>query len=125
LSIIRTVLAVLIAISLALALGPGASAFAVAHESDMAAMVPNAEAGMDMPDCHKAMGGTTSTGCKCCDTKSKCPDQATCLLKCFKVIGAITSPAKTARLVRVRYRPSEPEKPPNWARTPPFPPPRS
>jgi hypothetical protein len=119
LSIIRTVLAVLIAISLAL--GPGASAFAVAHESDMAAMVPNAE----MPDCHKAMGGTTGTGCKCCDTKSKCPDQATCLLKCFKVIGAITSPAKTARLVRVRYRPSEPEKPPNWARTPPFPPPRS
>ena len=121
--IIRPVLAFLITISLAF--GPGAAAFAAARESVAAAMNAYAEIGMEMPDCHKAMAGAISKDCKCCDTKSKCPDQATCLLKCFKVIGALTSPAKTAPLVTVRYSPAEPEKPPDWARSPPFPPPRS
>jgi hypothetical protein len=123
LPIIRTFLAVLITLSLAF--GPGAAVLAAARESVVTAMSADAKAGMDMPDCHKAMGGAASKDCKCCDKKSKCPDQATCLLKCFKVIGALTSPTRTAPLVTGRYSPAEPEKPPDWARAPPFPPPRS
>ena len=121
----RTGLAILIAFSLAF--GPGAWALvpAVAPESGMATMSADAEAGLDMADCHKAMGGRATGDCKCCDTKSKCPDQATCLMKCCKVIGTLEPPAMMAPLVTASYHPAEPEKPPNWVNSPPAPPPRS
>ena len=130
-NIVRTILSVLITISLTLA--PGAAAFAATHEraaptTTAAADTNMAMAGMDMSDCMKAMGGSSSSDksdCKCCDTKSKCPDTANCMTKCCKVIGALKPAGKMIAVLTVAYRQAEPAKPPNWVSTPPAPPPRT
>ena len=134
LNALSTILAILISISLTFA--PGASAFAATHERVAPTMGVSADsdtamAGMDMSDCMKAMsgGGTANSSsksdCKCCDTKSKCPDQATCVTKCCKVIGALKSAGTMIAIATIQYRRAEPAKPPNWVSTPPAPPPRS
>ena len=124
----RIIFTFLIAISLALA--PVAFAHAVVHDSSMPAVSADTETGMDMPgmdmaDCHKARGSTPNNECTCCDTTSKCPDQATCMMKCCKALGAVRSAARIVSLVLFHYRPADPEKPPNWVNAPPAPPPRS
>ena len=100
-NIVRTILAVLITISLTLA--PGVSAFAAVHENaapttmSASADTNMAMADMDMSDCMEAMnsrgagvaGNSSSGDCKCCDAKHKCPDSANCMTKCCKVIGAL------------------------------------
>jgi len=145
LKIVRTILAVLITLSLTFA--PGASAFASTHERGAPTMTVSAHTKMmgemkmddtamadmgmssDMSDCMRAMQGAPSdsskSGCKCCDTKSSCPDQATCMAKCCKVIGAWKPAGNVMTLTSMVYHQAEPAKPPEWARTPPAPPPRT
>ena len=132
-NIVRTMLAGLIAVSLALA--PGLSAVAAVHAN--AATTVHASAGiatdatMDMSDCMKAMAGeaaagdATKGGCQCCETKSKCPDQATCMSQCCKVLAMVMPAGKRIALTTIQYRHAEPAKPPEWLSTPPAPPPRS
>lgn len=82
-----------------------------------------------MSDCMKAMQAegvdTSNSGCKCCDTKQKCPDAANCMTKCCKVLGMLKPAGKMIALTAVQYRQAEPAKPPEWLSTPPAPPPRS
>ena len=136
-NIVRTILAVLITISLTLA--PGVSAVAAVHENAApTTMSASADTGMamadtDTSDCMKAMqgkgdgviGDSANGDCKCCDTKSKCPDTASCMTKCCKAIGALKPAGKMIAVSTVAYRHAEPAKPPNWVSTPPAPPPRS
>ena len=137
-NIVRTILAILITISLTLA--PGVSAVAAVHENgaptttSASADTSTAMTDVDMSDCMKAMhaksvgGSDTSTsksGCKCCDTKHQCPDSANCMTKCCKVIGALKPAGKIVALTMVAYHQAEPAKPPNWVSSPPFTPPRS
>ncbi len=132
-NIVRTILAVLIAVSLALA--PGLSAVAAAHENAATTVPASADAGAnastELSDCMKAMAGDAATGdatkggCTCCDTKSKCPDQATCMSKCCKVLAVVKPAGKRIALTTIQYRHAEPAKPPEWLSTPPAPPPRS
>lgn len=88
-----------------------------------------ADAGMDMSDCMKAMhdgsGTSEKTHCKCCDTQNKCPDNANCMTKCCKVVGAVKPQGKIIAVATIAYRQAEPAKPPEWLRIPPAPPPRS
>jgi hypothetical protein len=83
----------------------------------------------DMTDCMKAMSGSANEApkgaCKCCDTKSKCPDTAGCMSKCCKVLGALKPASKVIGLTIVQYHQTERAKPPNWVSIPPAPPPRS
>ena len=72
-----------------------------------------------------AADDTSKGDCKCCDTKSKCPDTANCMTKCCKVIGALKPAGKIVALTLVAYLQAEPAKPPNWVSSPPFTPPRS
>jgi len=142
LKIVRTILAVLIAISLTLA--PGMSAYAAmpdradaqasAHGSAHHGMMHEATSadrmsGMDMSNCMKAMqdvpSDSSKSGCKCCDTKSSCPDQASCMAKCCKIIGALKPAGNVMTLTTMVYHQAEPAKPPEWAQTPPAPPPRT
>jgi hypothetical protein len=123
LGIIRTILA--ISISIALAFAPAASSIAAPDGSGMEKMGVEAGAGMEGMDCPKAMGGGATSECKCCDTKSPCPDQAICMTKCGKLLEMVRLPVKAELLVSVGYLPFAPEKPPNWGSTPPSPPPRS
>ena len=81
------------------------------HAADMAAM----------EDCDQ--GQPSSSDCKCCDTKAKCPGSA-CLMTCCKVIGVVRSTLLVRLFEPVRYRPIDPLKPPDWAAQPPGPPPR-
>jgi hypothetical protein len=123
LGIIRTVLA--ISISITLALAPVPSSFATPQVTGMVGkMGADAAIGMEDLDCHKAMDGANSD-CKCCDTKSMCPDPATCMTKCGKLLDAAKLLAKVALSNFAGYLRIAPEKPPNWGRTPPSPPPRS
>ena len=126
-NIVRTILAVLVTISLAFA--PGASAFTSHHQNDPHAAMMSADAATDMTDCMKAMGGDAGhvdkSDCKCCDAKSTCPDSANCTSKCCKVIAALKPAGKIVPLVQIAYRQMEPAKPPNWLSSPPFTPPRS
>ncbi len=86
-----------------------------------------------MPDCMAKMQAagdeapmTKGDGsCMCCDTQHKCADAVNCMTKCYKVLGAIKPSGKTVVLKRIAYRPAEPDKPPEWLRTPPAPPPRT
>ena len=132
-NIVRTILAGLITVSLMLA--PGLSARVAKHDNAAITMHASADAGTDatvgMSDCMKAMAGDAAAGdatkgdCKCCDTKSKCPDQANCMTKCCKVLGMVKPAGKRIALTTVQYRHAEPTKPPDWLSTPPAPPPRS
>lgn len=139
LTILRTILALLITLSLAVAPLGSAWAAAQSHGSlstahqqravpmDHAAM--SGESSADMSDCMKAMNAGAGTpeksDCTCCDTKHKCPDTANCMTKCCKVIGAIKPVSKFIALSRIAYRQAEPAKPPEWLRTPAAPPPRT
>jgi hypothetical protein len=123
LGIIRTILA--ISLSFALAFAPVASSFAAPHGSGMEKMRVDAGIGMDGMDCQKSIGGGINSDCKCCDTKSMCPDQAACMTKCGNLLGVVRLPVKIALLVSVRYLRVAPEKPPNCGSSPPSPPPRS
>jgi hypothetical protein len=124
LGIIRSILAISITIFLALA--PVASSFATPHGSGLEKIgVVDSKIGMDGIDCHDAMEGSAGSDCKCCDTKSMCPDQATCMTKCGKLLDVVRLPVKLASLASVCHLPSAREKPPNWGSIPPSPPPRS
>lgn len=82
-----------------------------------------------MSDCMKAMqangADTSKIDCKCCDTKQKCPDAASCMTKCCKVLGMVKPAGKTVAIMAIQYRHAETAKPPDWLNTPPAPPPRS
>lgn len=106
----RSILAVLIVISLAFA--PVASALAAGHGGEMAGM----------EDCHKQT--PASAGCQCCDAKLTCPEQV-CLLKCFKLLGDVRPATRLVVLVPEPVLLGITEKPPDWASKPPIPPPRS
>ncbi|KAB2913979.1 MAG: hypothetical protein F9K29_15500 [Hyphomicrobiaceae bacterium] len=108
----RTVLAVLIAISLAFAPVASALAGGHGHGSEMA----------EMSDCHKEK--LASSDCPCCTTLWKCPEQA-CLLKCLKLLGELRPALQHASVAPVRGPHAVPAKPPDWAHKPPIPPPRS
>ena len=123
LGIIRTILAISIAVGLAFA--PAVSAFAAPQGIGMQNMAADAGASMDGMDCEKAMSGSANGKCECCDTKSMCPDQATCMTKCGNLLGVVRLPVKIALLVSARYLRVAPEKPPNCGSSPPSPPPRS
>lgn len=129
--------AILIALSLAVA--PVGSAMAAMHPGVMGATdavaslaeaMPAAMAGMGVSDCAK-MGMTSahksSSDCPCCgDTKSKCPGDAACLMKCGAHVLAILTPADVTRLlVMIHSQSANPEAPPDWASAPPQPPPRA
>lgn len=132
-NIVRTMLALLITVSLMLA--PGLSAVAAKHQNAATTTHASVDAGtgttMDMSDCMQAMAGDAAAGdatkgdCKCCDTKSNCPDQANCMTKCCKVLGMVKRAGKRIALTTSQYGHVETAKPPDWLRTPPAPPPRS
>lgn len=127
LSLVRSILAMLIA--LALAAAPLASAWAVMPAKSMASEGTAGAHGAVM-DCAK-MGMAVATGdtdfdCPCCDTKSKCPDMAACLIKCsVQVIGIMMPAIKLAAVDGRPLRPSELQEPPDWSLRPPAPPPRT
>lgn len=126
---LRTILAILIALSLSLA--PVASAWAAMQmhagmEQD-AATATDSEDAMSS-DCMKAMQGKAHKGCDCCDTQSKaaCPDTAACLAKCGSSVLAVLTPELiTHREIVRHHHPKPPEKPPDRTIRPPAPPPKS
>lgn len=120
--LIRTILALMIAVSLVTA--PMGAAMARAASSQDAPAVA-----ADMDDCAKMMGhtGDKSDGnknCACCDTKSACAPEL-CLTKCFKVFRATLAPEASPVMVSITLRPSEPARPPDWSYGPQPPPPRT
>ena len=122
-------------IALSVAVAPIANAWAsmnVAHGAsghEQSASQPTAVADVaadmaDMSDCHKAM--KTSGDCPCCDTKAKCPSDATCMAKCGKIVGvALSGATRLVLRAMVHGRPGEPEILPEWVSKPPSPPPRA
>jgi hypothetical protein len=127
LSRLRTVLAILIALSLTIT--PMASAWAAVRTPVGAAVTAHADmAPAEMSDCHKAMQPAKTKDCTCCDTPSKapCPDSGACLIKCGMHVLAVLVPSSESRLIVVRHDlPADPEKPPDWSLSPPAPPPRA
>lgn len=126
LSLMRPILAMLIALSLAFA--PVATAWAAAPAKGAAGMTMDGDDGAAV-DCAKMGMAVTKSGggsdCPCCDTKSKCPDMTTCLVKCgTQVIGVVVPAVKLAALTGRHVRPSDPQEPPDWSLRPPAPPPR-
>ncbi len=131
LDILRRLLAVLIAVGLMIA--PVAAANnAMSHGSGMTAVAATMDPGTDpsdsvfaateMADCD---GSKVTCDCNGCNAKSKCPDQATCMTKCCKVLSTAGPAAVLIILPQMRYRLPEPSKPPAWVNAPPAPPPRS
>ncbi|MEQ1715305.1 MAG: hypothetical protein ABL907_04865, partial [Hyphomicrobium sp.] len=119
-SIMRNLLALLI--SLGLVLSPvGVAVGAVSHGVEMAGMAANFDAAadasgaelapVDMADCHKSMA---SGDCTCCDAKSKCPDQASCMMKCCKVLTTFRPAAQPTVHSDMHYRLTATAKPPPW-----------
>lgn len=102
------IIAVLIALSIAMS--PPAATFASSAGTGMAGM----------EDCDHVPKGD----CQCCDAKNSCPPEF-CLIKCFKVIGDVGQPRALPVLVSLHLRPSEPDRPPDWAYGPQPPPPRT
>lgn len=131
LSFIRTILALLIAVSLAVS--PMTSAMAAMHDSTAQSKTVEPAADVAISDCMKAMGHAQDTGaadpaksdCDCCQIKSKCPEMASCMTKCCKVIGFVRSAARIATVAFLIYQLPAPDKPPEWTSQPPSPPPRS
>lgn len=78
------------------------------------------EAIPDMADCHKVPGKSG-----CCDDKSKCFDHATCMTKCCKALGTVSSATKVFSMVAFCYQSVGADKPPGWVSAPPAPPPRA
>lgn len=120
--LLRTILALLITLSLATApIGAAMAQGQVRHEMpDMAG---------DMDDCAKMMGQSgdqsgSKSDCPCCDTKSACPPEL-CLTKCFKVFRAVLAPEAALAMVSITLKPAEPVRPPDWTYGPQPPPPRT
>lgn len=131
LSMLRAILAMLIALSLAVA--PITSAWAAV---EMSAIVDGpATAGVSaddsMSDCMKAMqskgqGQAQKNDCPCCDTKSKCHDMTMCPIKCgMQFIGIVMPAIEQAVSTGGQFRRADPQEPPDWSLQPPAPPPRT
>ena len=131
---LRTIFSLVLAFSLAS--GPARASLVVTHSVNnsldmdglacLSGMAVDAQAGMDagMANCDRAMPSNSS--CDCCDTKSTCPDQAACLMKCCSmVLGTLKTLDKTALPRLAHVRPADPLRPPDWPRAPPTPPPRT
>jgi hypothetical protein len=104
---IRTIFAVLIALSLAV--GLLSPAFASSPAAEMAGM----------EDCDQKPKGE----CPCCDTKNACPPEF-CLTKCLKLMGEVKAPRVMRFATSLHRWPSEPGRPPDWTYGPQPPPPR-
>lgn len=120
--LLRTILALLITLSLTMA--PFGAAMAQAHALQE---LPATAAGMD--DCAKMMGhqGDHSGGknnAPCCDTKGVCTAEL-CLTKCFKVFSAMLTPAALPAVVAIVLSARDPVRPPDWSSGPQPPPPRA
>ena len=116
-------LAMLIALSLVT--GPVASAWAAAK-----LMAPMSDSGSDddgaMEDCQKAAKGQGGGDCPCCDTQSKCPGATDCSKKCGShVVGFVIPQWPLTPPTSLQVRGLDPPQPPDWAITPPAPPPRA
>ena len=132
---LRTMIGVILALSVAfgpvgvtLAFAHGGGAHGMHHEtqvvSDASSMAGDGEAGM--ADCDHAVPSSFKSGCHCCDKTSKCPDQASCLMKCCaKVLGTLKLLGRVTILRLVHVRPGDPLEPPEWTTAPPAPPPRT
>lgn len=131
LAFMRTILALLIAVSLTVS--PVTSAMAAMHDGTAQSKTVETAANAAMSDCMKAMGQGQDTGaadpaksdCDCCQTKSKCPEMASCMTKCCKVIGYVRPATRIATVAFLIYQLPAPDKPPDWTSQPPSPPPRS
>lgn len=132
---LRAILAMLIALSLTLV--PITSAWAATQMRESMQSTDAAAATEDaMSDCMKAMQAQQRAqqdqaqehNCPCCDTPAKgaCPDVGACLAKCSVHLIAVLEPAGVFRPPIIRHhRPADPQKPPEWSRAPPAPPPRA
>lgn len=120
--LLRTILALLITLSLAMVpIGAAMAQGKIRHE------VPAAAANMD--ECAKMMGhmsdeADSKADCPCCDTKGACPSEY-CLTKCFKVFRATLAPDAVRTLVTIFLRVDGPVRPPDWSDGPQPPPPRT
>jgi hypothetical protein len=132
LSLLRTIFAFLIALSLATTpVGAAMAASFMATNSahgDMPGMAADMSDMAGMDDCAKMRQSADNSGsksdCTCCDTKSKCPPDL-CLSKCFKVLGDLVRP-EVVRPPVVQLRHAEgPLKPPDRSWAPQPPPPRT
>ena len=123
---VRTILALLIALSLvsapvgaamaaphAATVGaPEAAEMAISHAGDMA--------GMD--DCEKMGQQLGKHDCPCCDTGKACPTEL-CLSNCFKLICTFEPPKAARVMASMSLRPVNSDRPPDWSYAPQPPPP--
>jgi len=126
LPLVRTLLAMLITISLAI--GPAGSAFAASHASGAKGISASARAGSDMADCHKSHQAAKSSprkACGCCDTQSACPDPAACFVQCCKVLGTVEPTLRLGSPAEAQYSLAEQVRPPGRGIPPLLTPPRS
>lgn len=125
---LRTIIALLTALSIALAPIGSAWASMAAHTKAGAQAAAMSSDMADMTDCEKmAMHAGQKPGmsdCPCCDTKNACPPEF-CLSKCFHLIGTVVGSAAVPVLVALQLRPYEPARPPDWSFRPQPPPPRT
>ena len=138
---LRTMLAVILALSvafgpvgvtLAFAIDAGShtthGALAMHHERDAASETASMAGASDsgMADCDHVVPSSPKSGCHCCGKSSKCPDQASCLMKCCaKVLGTLKLLGRVTILRLVHVRPGDLLEPPGWTTAPPAPPPRT
>ena len=129
---LRIILAILIALSLTFA--PITSAWAAMQTRaslDSTAVLATPVDVEAMSDCMKAMQAQQPAkgfDCPCCDspTKAPCLDGGVCLAKCsVNVFAAFTLSADYSRPIIRHDRPGDPHIPPDWATSPPAPPPRA
>lgn len=129
---LRTIIAILIALSLTFApLTSASAAMQMRASIDGAAAMASALPDEATIDCMKAMsakGQAQDQNCPCCDTlsKSMCPDVGGCLAKCSIHVIAIFSRAADTNLPAIRHnRPADLQEPPDWTFAPPARPPRA
>ena len=143
----RTIIALLIALSVVMA--PLGSASASSRAGGASHAQPNGPvvintaqtmAGMDMPDCakmkHASSEGRADTGapgngkpaksdCPCCEKNPGCVPEL-CLFKCVQMLGALSMPAEFAlTFVSLRFLPGVLDGRPDWLDGPQPPPPRA
>jgi hypothetical protein len=116
---IRSILAVLLVLSLAVTPAAARAAFAVndghagASQSEMAAQEKLAAEMAAMPDCHRMMmqqaehkpapaKSDSHKNCPDCDKRGACAAEL-CQLKCFKVLGAALTEGRAVRLVAQQF----------------------
>jgi hypothetical protein len=129
---LRSIVAILVALSLSLA--PISSAWAAKQmlaSMDLMKSAGTVVADDSMSDCMKAMQARkpdNAQHCPCCDTASKtsCPDDGACLAKCSVHVIAVLTPAVAGPWATGGHdSPAVPQKPPDWLSSPPAPPPRT